>query len=107
MMTIFGGRNQVDGGSEPDRGHAALPRALPNTIAIPAARLWSSPTRPGPLLIRCVAGQVWVTQAGSVRDIVLEADQSFSTAGAGKVVIQAITNANILVTRNARDAEGA
>jgi hypothetical protein len=100
MTTLFRRGNRIDGGDQTDR-LAALPRVLPNTIAIPASRLWSSSSRPGPLLIRCVAGQVWVTQAGSARDVVLEAEQSFATAGVGKVVVQAITNANIHVMRDA------
>src|SRR5689334_6817424 len=99
MTTLF--RRHADGRlvRPNDSGSPGmLQRALPNSIAISASRLWSSSTRPGTLLIRCLAGQVWITQAGSARDVVLEAGRSFATAGIGKVVVQAMTNANICVT---------
>jgi len=107
MTTLF--RRQADVRFEP-RDNAppagAVQRSLPNSLAIPASRLWSSSTRPGTMLIRCLAGQVWITQTGSARDVVLDAGQSFATAGFGKVVVQAMTNANISVT-SARAADSA
>ena len=40
--------------------------------------------------VRCVVGNVWVTQEGDVRDIVLSGGEEFTPAARGKVIVQAL-----------------
>src|SRR4051812_17106886 len=42
--------------------------------------------------VRCVRGNIWVTQEGDARDIVLAPGEQFVPARRGKVVIQALSH---------------
>ena len=44
------------------------------------------------LHVRCVTGNVWISQEGNPNDIVLAPGEQFVPARAGKVVIQALSN---------------
>lgn len=50
-----------------------------------------------PLVIRSLAGAVWVTQEGDARDFVLKAGQAARFDGAGLVVLEALTLSRIHV----------
>ncbi len=50
-----------------------------------------------PLVIRSLAGAVWVTQEGDPRDVVLTAGQTTRFDGAGLVVLEALTASRIHV----------
>lgn len=49
------------------------------------------------LHVRCEAGKVWVTQSGDGRDVVLSEGQEFVSMGEGKVVVQALEPARLVV----------
>lgn len=54
--------------------------------------LWAQvPTRTGAITLECVAGEIWVTQAGSAADVLLSPGDAFATRGTGKVIVQALT----------------
>lgn len=52
------------------------------------------PSRHG-LVVRCLRGVVWVTQAGDAADHVLAAGESWRAARAGRVGIQALSAADV------------
>jgi hypothetical protein len=76
-----------------------LGRALANSVALEAGQLWSiAGGEHGPIQITCVTGQVWITQTGDAQDHVLSTGGSFTASGgAGKIVVQAMTRANISI----------
>jgi hypothetical protein len=43
------------------------------------------------LKVRCLSGQVWITQAGDVMDHLIAAGREFVITRPGRVVIQALT----------------
>jgi hypothetical protein len=73
---------------------AQIVRGTPDEFDLPRGALWGTTPRPG-LHIRCTRGQLWITQAGSADDIVLLADDTFTPAPRGRVVIQALTDARV------------
>jgi hypothetical protein len=62
--------------------------------------IWSF--EPGSIVISfaVIEGNAWVTQAGSSRDVVLGAGESFQSAEVGKVVAQALGDSVIEVVLN-------
>jgi hypothetical protein len=57
------------------------------------------PIDPRPdLTIRAIAGDVWITQAGNERDVILVKGDVFTPARRGRVVVQALTDARIALT---------
>jgi hypothetical protein len=52
---------------------------------------------PGGLIVRCAAGDVWVTQEGNPGDIVLSGGEQFQPHPRGKVVLQAVTDATVML----------
>jgi len=73
-----------------------LLRRTPDEFDLPHGALWG--TSPGPgLRIRCTRGQLWITQAGSTDDVVLLAGDTFTPAPRGRVVIQALTDARVVL----------
>ena len=69
-------------------------------VEVTGRQTWSSALRPGVLRVRCLSGAAWVTQAGESRDVVLRREEELVTAPRGKVVVQALSDAAVvLVTR--------
>lgn len=70
-----------------------------------AVRLQMSPqsfgvlSTPGPVLIRCLTGWVWITQEADRNDTVLDANQECRLAGAQKVYINAWDGALLAITK--------
>lgn len=50
------------------------------------------------LRLLCDHGQVWVTQAGDSRDVILSPGVAFTSTGTGKIVVQALEPARFLVS---------
>ena len=84
--------------TRPARGHApVIPRdgrsvyalEMNGVLAIDGGRV---------VRLVCDHGQVWVTQAGDERDVILSPGASFTSAGTGKIVVQALVPSRILVT---------
>lgn len=69
-------------------------RGTPSEFSLPQGALWSTSPR-ADLRIRCVRGELWITQAGSADDIVLLTGQTFAPAPKGRVVIQALSEARV------------
>jgi hypothetical protein len=61
---------------------------------LPRGALWSTGPRRD-LAVHCIAGQLWITQAGDGRDTVLRTGETFTPASKGRVVIQALTDSRI------------
>ena len=66
----------------------------PGEFDLPINALWATDPRAGSR-IECVAGGLWITQAGDERDIVLRAGQTFVPAREGRVVVQALCDARV------------
>lgn len=49
-------------------------------------------------------GQVWLTQDGDVRDLFLEAGESFTVEGHGLTLLQALRDSRVLVSERAEGA---
>jgi len=47
--------------------------------------------------VRAHAGRVWITEENAIRDVVLEAGESFSLAHSGLAVIEAFSDASISI----------
>jgi len=47
--------------------------------------------------IECREGEVWITQEGDYRDIILRAGQRYGIEKRGRVIVQALAVAKILV----------
>ena len=69
------------------------PREMQFTLA--AGAVWGSSSRPRAILIACVAGDVWITQAGDARDVTLSAGHAIICAAGRKLVVQALSQARI------------
>ena len=50
-----------------------------------------------PATVRCLSGEVWLTQTGGREDIVLESGQSFVCQREGQIVAQGLTDAMLCV----------
>jgi Protein of unknown function (DUF2917) len=59
---------------------------------------WSAQGRPDEIQIECREGEVWITQEGDPRDIILHAGERYATERQGRVVVQPITGARIIVS---------
>jgi hypothetical protein len=46
--------------------------------------------------ILCRSGKVWITEEGKAEDYILSAGESFHASGKGLVVVQALTDAQLL-----------
>ena len=51
-------------------------------------------------VISCLNGTLWVTQAGDMKDYILEPGQDFWVTKAGNVVVQALQNAQFKYSLN-------
>lgn len=47
--------------------------------------------------VRCMGGTVWITQSGMAADVLLAAGESWRIDGRGKVVIEALGEAQVVV----------
>lgn len=80
---------------------APIARPAPAEFDLPGGALWS--TEPHRAMeIRCEDGQLWVTQAGNERDVVLLAGETFVPAPKGRVVVQALTHSRLRVADETR-----
>ena len=50
------------------------------------------------LRLVCDHGQVWITQAGDSRDVILSPGATFTSTGTGKIVVQALEPSRFLVS---------
>ena len=57
-----------------------------------------------PHVIDVFEGQVWLTQNGDLRDVFLEAGDSFSFNGRGLTLVQAMRDARLLVSDSSQRA---
>lgn len=61
---------------------------------------------PAPLRIECRHGRLWVTQAGTAQDRILQPGESFQARQQGRVVIEALENACVAQTTDPDDSGG-
>lgn len=76
--------------------HVSVPQHV--EIDLRADSLWAADAEPN-LKIECVSGEVWITQSGEFRDVILEPHQSFTPTHRGRVVVQALRPSRIAVIR--------
>ena len=69
----------------------------PQKITLTANSLWSAYCNPNEIQIECQEGEVWITQEGDHRDIIIEAGQGYRVEKRGLLIVQAIGSARILV----------
>jgi Protein of unknown function (DUF2917) len=72
-------------------------------ISLPARAVRVVDPRDLALAIHCIAGCVWITQAGDRRDYVLEPRERFTASGAGVVAIMALEDSDIIVSSASSD----
>ncbi len=70
---------------------------IPQKISLTENSLWSAYCSPNEIQIECQEGEVWITQEGDHRDIILQAGQGYRVEKRGLVIVQAIGGARILV----------
>ncbi len=70
---------------------------IPQKISLTENSLWSAYGDPNEIQIDCQEGEVWITQEGDHRDIILQAGQGYRVEKRGLVIVQAIGGARILV----------
>ena len=80
-------------------GEPAADAPVGETMSLPDGAIWSvDPDGDGvALLVRCVFGHVWLTQAGHPDDVVLSPGGTCVLPAAGKVVVQALDDAQVRV----------
>ena len=66
-------------------------------ILLHAGEIWSSPDRPGQMRIRCLEGEVWITQTFDARDTIVHAGETFQSHASGKIVAQALSDSRVEV----------
>jgi len=69
----------------------------PQKITLTENSFWSAHCRSNEIQIECQEGAVWITQEGDYRDIILHAGQRYGIEKRGRVIVQAIAGARILV----------
>src|ERR1041385_1430226 len=67
-------------------------------VRLQKGMLWKAANFARALSVRCDDGLVWVTEENDSRDVVLGADREFVAELPGLVVVQALTDAGIIVT---------
>jgi ferric-dicitrate binding protein FerR (iron transport regulator) len=75
--------------------------AGPRRIRLTRNSFWSVQSRPNEIEVECREGKVWITQEGDDRDVILRAGGQFRIEKRGRVIVQAVTDAEILI-RNGR-----
>ncbi|MGN6725520.1 MAG: DUF2917 domain-containing protein [Tepidisphaeraceae bacterium] len=79
------------------RGERADPAGRRSAVvSLAAGAIWSGG---GGVNVVCLAGQVWVTQAGDPRDTILHPADSFGATAGGKIVVQALKRSTVRFER--------
>lgn len=68
----------------------------PGAFDLPHGALWSIEPQRG-LTIHCAQGELWITQAGDDRDTILSAGDAFAPRPKGRIVIQALSEARVVL----------
>jgi len=66
-------------------------------ISLAGNTFWSAYGRPDEIEIDCREGDVWITQEGDPRDIILHAGQQFRNGKRGLIIVQPFRSAMIMV----------
>ena len=74
-----------------------------SVISLRDGMIWSFQPRSLVISFAVIEGNAWVTQAGSPRDVLLSAGESFQSDDVGKVVVQALGDSVIEVALNRAD----
>jgi hypothetical protein len=67
------------------------------TMRLRDGELWALDPTGRPLHVRCLAGNIWITQQGRADDIVLTAGGLCVVPGDGKLVVQALDDAVVRI----------
>lgn len=69
----------------------------PQKITLTVNSFWSAYCNSNEIQVECQEGEVWITQEGDHRDIILQAQQQYRIEKRGLAIVQAITDARILI----------
>jgi hypothetical protein len=67
--------------------------------------VWAFDPNGASVTVRVMRGNAWITQAGSPRDAVIGAGETFESAQFGKIVVQALDNCVIEVAKESADVK--
>lgn len=67
----------------------------PETCFLSAGSTHALRLRRGPLVVRCLRGRAWVTLEAELRDYVVNANETLVVQGPGRLVIQALSDAEL------------
>src|SRR5213592_2515990 len=70
--------------------------STPGAFDLPQGALWSVEPQRG-LTIHCAQGELWITQAGDDRDTILTAGRAFAPRPKGRIVVQALSDARVVL----------
>jgi hypothetical protein len=64
---------------------------LRNLVCLAAGTTWRRERKEAPVRIRAIDGAIWITEEGDGEDYLLERGDAIELAGAGLVVVEALT----------------
>jgi hypothetical protein len=79
---------------------ADVPAAIPDdAIVLRDGALFALEPSPDALLVHCLSGNAWLTQAGDGKDVILTPGDVHVLRGRGKVVVQALSDLALRLAR--------
>lgn len=67
-------------------------------VTLSETQTWSAVVGPEGILVRVVAGEVWITREGDREDHVVAAPRAFQSTGRGRLAVQALGPARLEVS---------
>ncbi|MGB7158291.1 MAG: DUF2917 domain-containing protein [Tepidisphaeraceae bacterium] len=91
---------RIRASAKPVRPPESSPAEAGDEIALRDGALWSLDRSVGAVQVRCISGNVWLTQAGRAEDIVIGPGGTCVLPGTGKIVVQALEDAIVRIEQD-------